>query len=409
MNGAYVSGTTANAPQCTNCPTGMTNLAGSAGGYGDSADPNLADLVAKYAAASSVNSNLLTWCSVPADAYLTTAVTATSPGAITTCITTYSGITVADWGSLATTITGPTAVQTAAQCFTQSRCGSNEYLKTTAATTTTGAQLLCVACPTNMISAGNLALTAADVTRAKALVEGAAAGTDLAPFTYCGVAADSYLTTAVTTTSPGAATTCQTTYSAGAQNAAGGAAATAIIGATVVQSSARCLARSTCAANKYLDSDSATSTTGAQLTCKNCPTGMTADANPYLTGASIYRAFAAVSGSVKAPGIFTWCDVPAGSWLSTAANITSPGGISTCDSGTYQGSFESSITGPTIQTEALVCRHSTSGAVGATGATGATGAAGAAGAAANASPAAPLSTLTAAMFGAVVPAVLILV
>merc|ERR1711966_437560 len=319
MDGGYVSGSAANAPQCTACPTGMTNVAGSAGGYGDSADPDIAHLVAKYAAQSSVNTNLLSWCSVPADSYLTTAATSTSPGAITACGTatgTFTALTTA--GAVATTITGPTAVQTSAQCFTKSKCAADQYLDSDSTLLTTGAQLTCKACPSTMTAAAGPELASADVTRAHTAVTGTTAAPGI--FTWCSVPEDAYLTTAASNTSPGDMTLCGTAAGTFTALTTAGAIATTITGPTAVQTSAQCFTKSKCLAAQYLDSDSTILTTGAQLTCKACPSTMTAAATPELASADVTRAHTAVTGTTAAPGIFTWCSVPEDAYLTTAAS-----------------------------------------------------------------------------------------
>jgi len=124
--------------------------------------------------------------------------------------------------------------------------------------------------------------------------------------------------------------------------------------------------------------------------------------------------------------MFTWCNVDAGSYLSTAATATDVGAVTACSTTLYPSTTSppTEITAATAaQTERTLCSSKSPGAAGATGPAGAAGATGPAGpagatgpagaagatgpAGANVSPAAPLSTITAAVF--VVLAVLILV
>jgi len=408
LNGAY-SSSAANAPVCTSCPdNGASSPVSMTAPAGNTVTLTNAQLKMIHTgiAAAAVDTNLVTFCSVPAGNYLSAAVTATSPGDILPCTS------VAVVTAIATTITGATAVQTdAVQCFTASACSSDEYLELNGAYSSSAANApVCTACPAGMTATQGTSVTLTSAQQTLLTTGVAASAVDNKLVTFCDVPAGSWLSAAVTSAasagSPGAVSSCSadlfTTSSP----------LVTITGATAVQTAAaQCTKVSLCAANEYLESNGGHEAavtpflaTSNVLVCTGCPTGMTSKAGS-KQGTLNGDGAAAIAATTANNNLLTFCDVPDDAYLSTAVTATSPGARTACGSD-YTARILSGtvITGPTaVQVQAVKCV-----AIGAAGADGADGADGAAGAD-SASPAAPLSTITAAVFGAVVPAILILV
>jgi len=380
MDGAWTSGGVKNAPKCTACPSGMTNAAGVAGRYGDSANPILAVTLAAAVAQASANSNLLTWCDVKPGYWLSTAATATSPGATTACGTTRaegSGVTT----SPKTIILAATSVQTAAaQCVLRSACAANTYLSTSAGATPTAS---CTACPAGMeAAAGDPTVAIAGVATE---IAKSASSTAKKIFTFCDVSAGSWLSTAVTTAIPGAATGCGIIRADGGDGTGATATTspkTTVTGALSVQTAAaQCVLRSNCPANTYLSTSAGATPTAS---CTACPAGMEAAAGDPTVAIAGVATEIAKSASSTAKKIFTFCNVDSGYRLSTAVTTAVPGATTAC-AATSTRSFAKMITGATsVNTEAEVClteknlvgATGPAGPAGATGATGATGPAG---------------------------------
>jgi len=405
----------ADAVVCLTCPTGMTSAAGVVGSRGDSADPNIATAVA-----ATVADTVLSYCNVKAGYYLATAVTATSHGTATICATDGD---YAQTTSVELVITGDLASSDAAKsnqlhrCTMKSKCAADKWLKMASGDTVT-----CESCPAGMTSVAGSA-QGTQVLLAAAL--GVSADKVV---THCSLKEGQWLSGAVTTTSIGAATDCGSTYHNTGAPALTIAADLASSDGALTTAIKRCTSKSKCAAGEYLQM-AADNT----VTCESCPAGMSSVAGSEQATQQLL-AGAIDGGSIKA---ITYCNVQSGYYLSTATSTAVVGAATACDSTKYSATRSlafpiSSAVGAAVEAAHLewdrcVVENDINGAAGADGAkgaagadgakgaagaaggAGAAGAAGGAGAAGNASPAAPLRTLTAAVFGAVVPAVLILV
>jgi len=280
----------------------------------------------------------------------------------------------------------------------------------------------------------------------------------LAIGTYCNVNAGSYLATTTDPAKIGSVLTCpviapfaQTTsvlQQIAATAATGTTAATAVSltalagGAAIkVSKMTRCSAQSKCAVDKYLSMalQADTAVTAAFTICTACPSGMTAlaGASQPSTNAGFLTEISKESASSTLV-IGTYCNVPTGKYLSTATAADAIGAVTACPA-SYTTTTSSGLvitpttgaaavshdkwiecaaqkltTGPTGLTgpagaAGAAGASGAAGAAGSSGAAGAAGSGGSAGSAGTASPAAPLSTVTAAVFGAVVPAILIFV
>jgi hypothetical protein len=210
MDGLY-AGTVKNGPKCVACPTGMSNPAGVAGGYGDSANPNLAVILASKVAATAANSDLLTWCDVDAGYFLTTDSSATIPGVATICPNTRiagSRITTSIKQSIIGITTDAAAdVKGDVACTVKSTCAAGKYLKTTVSggASTAG----CFACPTGMSSAAGSTLPV--FAGGKAELAHTTGRTAAVLYTFCDVDTGYYQTTASSAITPGAVTACSST------------------------------------------------------------------------------------------------------------------------------------------------------------------------------------------------------
>merc|ERR1719247_1784217 len=237
-------------------------------------------------------------------------------------------------------------------------------------------------------------------------------------FTWCDVDAGSYLSTAATAIAVGAATGCPTTRAAGGDGT-GKTATTSvklsITGAkalTGIDAATTCTTQSNCAAGEYLSTSAAANPVAS---CTACPTGMWSAAGSELASLGGGMKTELATTDNDAVKMFTWCNVDAGSYLSTAATATAVGAVTACSTTLYPSTTSppTEITAATAaQTERTLCSSDknivgptgaagpagAAGATGPAGAAGATGPAGAAPAGANVSPAAPLSTITAAVF-----------
>jgi hypothetical protein len=413
---------------CTACPGVMTNVAGVTGGYGDSADPRISKLVA----AAGANS-ILTYCNVPAGSYLSTSTSATAIGAATSCPT--DGLYVKTT-SVEQVITGAETVVDAdhkvLRCSQQSKCAVDEYLSLAAAGANVAvAAPICTACPGGMTALVGSAQPPQTLIAA-VLGNADAVDTPLTIGTYCNVPAGSYLSSATSVALIGAAADCGNdvgTYTAQTTSVAHQVAA---IGTTAVDLTAsptskqlQCTKQSLCAANEYLSLGVDNTVT----TCTSCPTNMIAASGSSQGGNVAGLIDSGVTAAADVVVMGTFCSVSSGYYLSTAATANSPGAVTACDSTDFSStrSTVTLITSATaVQNEYDTCiiENSTGGPAGAAGPAGPAGAAGtagtagtggtagtagSAGSAGSASPAAPLSSLSAAILGAVVPAVLILV
>ena len=186
----------------------------------------------------------------------------------------------------------------------------------------------CTACPSTMTAPAGVAGGYADSAApryaaavALAVADGSANNNLL---TWCNVPAGSWLSGAATATAPGAVTACGTTTSTSP--------ATIITGALSVQTAAaQCSKISSCAADKYLESNGAKAgATPNALICTACPTGMTAPAGTTLSSTHASAAATAIADGAANTNLITWCNVPEGSWLSGAATATAPGAVSSC-------------------------------------------------------------------------------
>ena len=237
MDGAYTaSPAVANAPKCTACPTGMSNPAGVAGGYGDSANPRIAVTLAAAIAQASANTNLLTWCNRDAGYYFTADTSATSPGVAAACPTTQpagSGVTTSPKLNCNGAACGGGVETAAADCVLRSNCPVNTYLSTNVAAQN-AVVASCTACPTGM--SAPLSRTTGTTLSGLATVL-AAAQTAVKVYTYCDVDSGYYLSTATTAAVVGAATACPTasTRSLATSVAAAGVAAQAESAVCVVE------------------------------------------------------------------------------------------------------------------------------------------------------------------------------
>ena len=246
MDGAYVSGSAANAPKCTPCPSNMKNPAGVTGGYGDSAAPRYAANVAAAVAATSADNKLLTWCNVPEGYYLSTATSDVLPGAVTVCPT-------AATTGVAQTISGTVTIQSAAvQCLGKSTCAADKYLELNGAYTASPSvanALQCTACPPGMTAPATPVVTVAAAKIAHTGIAATSAKTEV--ITNCNVPAGYYLSTATSSTSPGAVTACPAAFNGQATTGI-----EQIIPPTTVVAVqtpfSHCIQKSTCAADQYL-------------------------------------------------------------------------------------------------------------------------------------------------------------
>jgi len=265
----------------------------------------------------------------------------------------------------------------------------------------------CKACPTGMTAPAGGLITSSLVTTA---IVGATA-VDHELLSYCNVPAGSYLSAAVTSatgaSSPGAATSCSddyrflsTTSTERLINA--GLALTS----PTIDDVSECTKISLCAANEYLESDGSQENDQSpfaaipnKLVCTACPAGMSSLAGP-LQGIISDLGATAVNDGASNNNLITICHVPDSFWLSTVDSATSPGAVTACGD-SYAPSKGTTLvlsTPENLQTEIGACTvPSTKGATGTVGTAG------------TASPAAPLSVSTAAVFGAVLPMMLILV
>merc|ERR1719353_1283284 len=181
-------------------------------------------------------------------------------------------------------------------------------------------------------------------------------------FTFCDVSAGYWLSTAVTTAVPGATTACGTTRAEGSGVTT--SPKTAVTGAVSVQTAAaQCVLRSACAANTYLSTSAGATPTAS---CTACPAGMEAAAGDPTVAIAGVATEIAKSASSTAKKIFTFCDVSAGSWLSTAVTTAIPGAATGCgiiraDGGDGTGatattSPKTTVTGAlSVQTAAAQC------------------------------------------------------
>jgi len=217
-------------------------------------------------------------------------------------------------------------------------CGANQYLEMNGLWTSAGVKnaAICTGCPTSMTAPAGVIGGYGDSTapRYAAAVAAGVARTaiDNTLLTWCNVPAGYWLSTAAvqhlgTTAVPGAVTACVDAL----KTTSGG---TVISGATLVETVAQCYTASKCTANQYLEMDGAGGDANAAK-CTDCPTSMTAPATPALTNVQALVVKDGIARSAVDNSLVTWCNVPAGFYLSTAVvqatgTTASPGAVTAC-------------------------------------------------------------------------------
>jgi len=205
-------------------------------------------------------------------------------------------------------------------------CAENQYLHVNAGATA----VACAACPDSMTSAAGVAGGRGDSADPRIAIKVAALSANTV-LTYCNVPAGRYLSTAISSTDIGASSACtasgitfgQTTSVEHVISYTTGAAGVGVTNSEKV----RCLQQSKCAANKYLNL-AAHASARVTVTCESCHAGMSAVAGASQPLQDVISA--GIISTANAIVVGTYCNVPAGRYLSTATTAALIGASSAC-------------------------------------------------------------------------------